>query len=91
MKDTPQGRDSKRGETKAREAAKSLPESLGLAESFLTMGREAGFDMTNQEDVAAWSIEFKRRIKAQPAPEKSQTMQTPPSAFGRGARGNSFT
>jgi hypothetical protein len=89
MNDNPQGRDSKREAPKAREAAKSLPESLGLAESFLTMGREAGFDMTSHEDVAAWSIEFKRRIKAQPLPEEAPpTRQSPFQAFARDARGS---
>jgi hypothetical protein len=53
---------SGRGEAIARETPPSLPEGLGLAESFLATGRDAGFDMTSQEGVAAWSSEIKRRI-----------------------------
>ncbi|MNS04198.1 hypothetical protein D3C72_355510 [compost metagenome] len=53
---------SGRGEAIARETPPSLPEGLGLAENFLATGRDAGFDMTSQEGVAAWSSEIKRRI-----------------------------
>ncbi|MNX98479.1 hypothetical protein D3C86_1308930 [compost metagenome] len=48
-----------------------LQEGLGLAESFLSTGRNAGFDMTSEEGVAAWSSEVKRRIMSGSGLEKT--------------------
>lgn len=56
-----------------------LPEVLGLAESFLATGRDAGFDMTSQEGVAAWSSEIKRRIMQGDALEKTLPRAESPS------------
>ncbi|MNX76851.1 hypothetical protein D3C86_1083690 [compost metagenome] len=51
-----------RDEAFASQKPPTLLEGLGLAESFLSTGRDAGFDMTSEEGVAAWSSEIKRRI-----------------------------
>ena len=56
----------------------NLPADLGLAESFLATGRAAGFDMTSQEGVAAWSSEIKRRIMQGNALETSLPQAKPP-------------
>lgn len=40
------------------------PLTRGLSERFVEMGRAAGFDMFSLAGVAAWSIEYKRRVMA---------------------------
>lgn len=85
--DKPSGRD----DAIAPKGPPSLPEGLGLAESFLATGRDAGFDMTSQEGVAAWSSEIKRRImtgkgleKAVPRAENAEKPSRPSDSPPRG-------
>jgi hypothetical protein len=40
------------------------PLTRGLSERFVELGRAAGFDMCSLAGVAAWSIEYKRRVMA---------------------------
>jgi|GEM_PF-2766650 len=67
-------RDAKpmgRNEANAPKRPTTLPDDVGLAERFLATGRDAGFDMTSQEGVAAWSSEIKQRIMRGDALETS--------------------
>ena len=84
--DVRDGKQPARDEESAPFRPTRLPDGLGLAESFLVTGRDAGFDMTSQEGVAAWSSEIKRRImqgnpleKSLPRAESSETPPVQPS------------
>ena len=63
------------------EMPKSLPERMGLSPRFLALGEEAGYDMHSLAGIAAWSIEFKRRVMAsEPVETTVPKAGTPPNS-----------
>jgi hypothetical protein len=62
------------------------PSKFGMAKSFVMMGRQAGFDMTKEDDIDAFMHRYNASILAQSPELISGPRRTGPSGKARAKR-----